>query len=80
MTPHPAYTALAATPEAQGMADHRLMHEALSDEDIAAIRSHLRQQRALGRDDFRVMVEAKTQRFARVRPAHGPRMLVRKRT
>lgn len=34
---------------------------------------HLQQQRALGRDDFRAMVEAKTRRFAGVRPAHRPR-------
>jgi len=30
------------------------------------------QQRAWGRDDFRAMVEAKTKRFAGVRPAHRP--------
>ena len=32
----------------------------------------MQQQRAYGRDDFRAMVEAKTQRFASVRPAHRP--------
>lgn len=36
------------------------------------IRAYLQQQRAYGRDDFRAMVEAKTQRFAGVRPAHRP--------
>lgn len=46
--------------------------EALNDEDLAAIRAYLQQQRAYGRDDFRVMEEAKTQRFAGVRPAHRP--------
>jgi putative transposase len=45
---------------------------ATSDEDLAAIRLYLQQQRAYGRDDFRAMVEAKTQRFASVRPAHRP--------
>ena len=34
--------------------------------------SLLQQQRAYGRDAFRAMVEAKTQRFAGVRPAHRP--------
>lgn len=72
LTPHPAYTALAATPEARGTAYRTLLREALSDEDMAAIRTYLQQQRALGRDDFRAMVEAKTQRFAGVRPAHRP--------
>lgn len=33
---------------------------------------YLQQQRAYGRDAFRAMVEAKTQRFAGVRPAHRP--------
>jgi len=36
-------------------------------------RLHLQQQRALGHDAFRAMVEAKTDRFAGVRPAHRPR-------
>ena len=35
-----------------------------NDEDFAASRLFLRQQRAYGRDDFREMVEAKTQRIA----------------
>ena len=47
-----------------------LLVEALNDEDLAAIRAYLQQQRAYGRDDFQAMVEAKTQRFASVRSAH----------
>ena len=39
---------------------------------FAAIRSHLQQQRAYGRDAFQAIVEAKTRRFAGVRPAHRP--------
>ncbi|KAB0522445.1 hypothetical protein F7R02_24740 [Xanthomonas cissicola] len=52
-----------------------LLDEALSDELLASIRIrlHLQQQRALGHDAFRAMVEAKTHRFAGVRPAHRPR-------
>ncbi|WP_080580679.1 hypothetical protein [Xanthomonas phaseoli] len=50
-----------------------LLDEALSDELLASIRLHLQQQRALGHDAFRAMVEAKTHRFAGVRPAHRPR-------
>jgi putative transposase len=49
-----------------------LLRETLSDDDLAAIRSYLQQQRALGCDNFRAMVEAKTQRFAGTRPAHRP--------
>jgi len=72
LTPHPAYIALATTPVARAEAYRQLLREALSDDDLAAIRTYLQQQRALGRDDFRAMVEAKTQRFAGVRPAHRP--------
>ncbi|AZR32809.1 hypothetical protein DEG02_009530 [Xanthomonas vasicola] len=50
-----------------------LLNEALSDELLASIRLHLQQQRALGHNTFRAMVEAKTNRFAGVRPAHRPR-------
>ena len=49
-----------------------MLAEAISDEDLAAIRLYLQQQRAYGRDDFRARVEAKTQRFASVRSAHRP--------
>ena len=45
---------------------------AISDEDLAAIRRYLQQQRAYGRDDFHAMVETKTHRFASVRSAHRP--------
>lgn len=50
-----------------------LLDEVLNDELLADIRIHLQQQRALGHDAFRSMVEAKTRRFAGVRPAHRPR-------
>ncbi|MBV6836249.1 hypothetical protein KWH01_02840 [Xanthomonas campestris pv. merremiae] len=43
----------------------------LSDELLASIRFHLQQQRALGHDAFRAMVEAKTRRFAGIRPRIG---------
>ncbi|WP_297830435.1 hypothetical protein [Thermomonas sp.] len=65
-TPHSIQRAL-------GAEGYRVMlAEAISDDDLAAIRLYLQQQRAYGRDDFRAMVEAKTQRFAGVRPAHRP--------
>ena len=64
LTPHPVQQALGAA------AYRDLLVEALNDEDLAAIRAYLQQQRAYGRDDFQAMVEAKTQRFASVRSAH----------
>lgn len=71
-SPHPTYTSLAPSPEARAAAYWQLLRQTLSDHDVAAIRSYLQQQRALGRDNFCVMVEAKTQRFAGIRPAHRP--------
>ena len=66
LTPHPVQRTL-------GTEGYRAMlAEAISDDDLAAIRLYLQQQRAYGRDDFRAMVEAKTQRFAGVRPTHRP--------
>lgn len=72
LTLHTSQRALAATTEQRGEAYRDLLMEALNEEDLAAIRAYLQQQRAYGRDDFRAMVEAKTQRFASVRPAHRP--------
>ena len=63
---HPVQRALG--PEAY----RKTLAEAISDEDLAAIRLYLQQQRAYGRDDFQAIVEAKTRRFASVRPAHRP--------
>ena len=72
LSPHPEYTALGCTAELRVAAYRQLLREALSDDDLKAIRTYLQQQRALGRDEFRAMVEAKTRRFAGVRPAHRP--------
>ena len=66
LTLHPTQYALGAD------AYRNLLTEALNAEDLTAIGAYLQQQRAYGRDDFRAMVEAKTQRFASVRPAHRP--------
>ena len=72
LSPHPEYTALGQTIKVRTDAYYKLLRETLSDDDLTAIRAHLQQQRALGRDNFREMVEAKIHRFAGVRPAHRP--------
>ena len=74
LTLHPAYTALGCEPEARCEAYRLLLREALPDDDLLVIRTYLQQQGALGRDNFRAMVEAKTQRFAGIKPAHRPRV------
>lgn len=71
--PHSAYRSLGATRIERSTAYQALLREALSEDDLQAIRAYLQQQRAWGRNDFRAMVEAKTQRFAGIRPAHRPR-------
>jgi putative transposase len=68
LTPGAEYTALVSAREAPARACRQLPYDALSDDDQEANRTHLQQQQALGRDGFRAMVEAETQRFAGVRP------------
>lgn len=72
LTPHPAYTALGTTEAERAITYQALLREALSDDELHAIRTYLQQQRALGHDAFKAMVEAKTQRFAGTRLAHRP--------
>jgi putative transposase len=45
---HPAYVGLAATSEARVETYHCLLRETLSDNDLAAIRAYLQQQRVWG--------------------------------
>lgn len=72
LTPYPTYIGLAPSAEARTDAYREVLREVLSDDDLAPIRIYLKQQRALGRDAFRAMVEAKARRFAGIRPAHPP--------
>lgn len=67
---------LGPTGKERGDAYCALLAETLNDEHLAAIRLYLQQQRAYGRDHFQAMVEAKTSRFAGVRPASArPRLI-----
>lgn len=73
LNPHPAWLALGSTPAERSHCYPTLLLDALPEDTLAGIRTHLRQQRAWARDDFRAMAEAKTPRFAGIRPAHRPR-------
>jgi putative transposase len=73
LTPQAAWLALGYTAEQRADAYRRLLDEVLDEEALTEIRDYLQQQRAFGRDGFRTMVEAKTKRFAGIRPAHRPR-------
>lgn len=72
LAPHPSWLALGSTDAERASAYRALLDQALDDDTLAEIRDYLQQQRALGRDAFRAMVETKTRRFAGTRPAHRP--------
>jgi len=76
ITPHPAYLALGKDAPGRQATYRDLLVETLSEESLAEIRIYLQQQRALGTDRFRELVQAKLQRFAGVRPAHRPRKVL----
>jgi len=70
LVPHAGWLALGSTDAERASAYRALLDETLDDDTLAEIRSYLQQQRALGHDAFRAIVEAKTRRFAGTRPAH----------
>jgi len=72
LTPHSCYQDLGSTNKQRAETYRLIISEALPQSTIDEIRLYLQQQRALGRDAFRVMVEAKTKYFAGVRAAHRP--------
>ncbi len=69
---HSEYLALGADPAARASAYRALCADVLSDELVEEIRIHLQQQKVFGTDRFRSWVEARTGRFATVRPPGRP--------
>ena len=57
LTPHDCFMALGLDGCARGDAYREWLQEAISDEELAAIRQHLAQARALGSPRFQQMVE-----------------------
>jgi len=72
LTPHPEYLALGGDPTARASAYRTLFDDALPNDLVEEIRSYLQQQKVLGTDRFRSWVEARTGRFAAVRPVGRP--------
>ena len=72
LAPHAGWLSLGSTNAARASAYRALLDQALDDRTLTEIRTYLQQQRALGHDAFRAMVEVKTRRFAGTRPAHRP--------
>lgn len=69
---HPVWLASGSTPAERAQWWQQFLCEAISDDELAAIRTTLQQQRALGTTTFQAMIQAKTHRFAGTRPAHRP--------
>lgn len=69
---HATYIGLGISHAERTAAYRSLLNDALSEDDLHAIRAYLQQQRALGCGNFRAMVEKHTRRFADIRPAHRP--------
>ena len=65
---HPEYLALGSDLPGRASAYRELFRETLPEELVSEIRSYLAQQKALGTDRFRAWVEARTGRFAGLRP------------
>lgn len=72
LTAHSRYFELGANATERAAAYKALFADALPDEVVHDIHAYLQQQKALGTDRFRAWVEARTQRFATIRPPGRP--------
>ena len=73
LTPHPGYLALGRDARERSAVYRCLLLQALSDDVLADIRSHMQQERALGSPVFQSMVEKALDRPVDVRPHGRPR-------
>ena len=73
LTPHPGYLALGRDARERSAVYRSLLLQALSDDVLAEIRSHMQQERALGSPVFQSMVETALNRPVEVRPHGRPR-------
>ena len=64
VTPHPNFLSLGSDAESRQHAYRELVRQAISDDDLTAIRLHLQRQHALGTDRFRAAIEAQLGRRA----------------
>lgn len=64
VTPHPMILALGRDTQSRQTAYRELVRQAISDDDLTAIRLHLQRQHALGTDRFRAAIEAQLGRRA----------------
>lgn len=74
VTPHPLYIQLGHDPATRQAAYRALFTGALNEEDLANIRIHVQQQKALGTSRFQAEVGALLARSVVVRPRGRPRL------
>lgn len=70
---HPAFLALGCNPRERALVYRQWLHESLPEVDLANIRRHLRQERALGSPRFQALVEKTLNRPVAVRSRGRPR-------
>lgn len=73
ITLHPIYLALGSTPDERSRAYRMWLQEGIADDDLVRIRQHVNQERALGDERFRHMVEKTLGRPATCRPRGRPK-------
>lgn len=74
ITPHPLYLALGMEDSSRQSAYRALFKQALGDDELANIRNHVQQQKALGTSRFQGEIEALLGRKTAVRPRGRPRL------
>jgi len=75
VTPHPVFTAFAAGDRRPASAYRTWLQQGISPDDLAAIRAHLQQERALGSERFQRMISETLNRPVVVRSRGRPRRL-----
>lgn len=73
ITPHPLYLALGSNAEERSAAYRQWLQEGIGDDDLARIRQHIAQERALGDERFQLMVEKTLNRPASCRSRGRPK-------
>jgi putative transposase len=75
LTPHPVYLTWGLDAKARALRYGEWLRSGISDSELASIRSHVRQERALGSLRFQAFVEQALNRPVAVRPRGRPRAL-----
>ncbi|MBS0193282.1 MAG: transposase [Proteobacteria bacterium] len=75
LTPHPVFLAMGATSAERAIAYRHFLDEGTNEVDLRAIRAYLRQERALGDERFRAMVEKALNRPVELRSGGRPSRL-----